>query len=125
MLRSVGSITTGFATWVLLFVGSNSLIKILNPATIEVEAPTNATGVLLLILALSVLSSIIAGWITFKVDRVRALGSSLILGVLLLAGGIVLQSQYWTMLPLWYHLAFLGALIPGVLVGYRLGVTRS
>lgn len=117
MLRSIGSIATGFAAWTLLFLGSNALLKILIPA--------NTTGVLLLILGLSIVFSIIAGWLTFRVDHVRALGSSLILGVLLLAVGIAVQSRYWHVLPLWYHLAFLGALVPGVLVGYRLAVTRS
>ena len=125
MLRSIASIATGFLTWSLLFLTSNAIIGRLFPSAVEIEAPTNSTGVLVLILALSVVFSIVAGWITFKVDRIRALGSSLILGVLLLAVGIVVQLQYWTMLPLWYHLTFLGALIPAVLFGYRLAVTRS
>jgi hypothetical protein len=59
------------------------------------------------------------------VDRIRALGSSLGLGALLLAVGIAVQREYWHILPLWFHLSFLGALVPGVLVGYRLGVTRG
>ena len=125
MLRSIGSIATGFAAWTLLFLGSNALLKLLIPATVAGVGPANSAGVLLLLLGLSIVFSIIAGWLTFRVDRVRALGSSLILGALLLAVGIAVQSQYWHALPLWYHLSFLGALVPGVLVGYRLAVTRS
>lgn len=125
MLRSIGSIATGFAAWTLSFLGSNALLELLIPATIAVEGPANTTGVLVLILGLSIVFSIFAGWLTFRVDRVRALGSSLILGALLLVVGIAVQWQHWHVLPLWYHLSFLGALVPGVLVGYRLAVTRS
>ena len=125
MIRSLGSIAAGFITWTLLFLGSNRLLEWAFPASIEVEEATSGTGMLFVILALSIVFSIVAGWVTFKVDRVRALGSSLALGALLLAVGIAVQLQYWTILPLWYHLSFLGALVPGVLLGYRLAVTRS
>lgn len=125
MLRSLASIAAGFITWTVLFLGSNRLLEWAFPSSIEIEEATSGTGMLLVILALSIVFSIVAGWVTFKVDRVRALGSSLALGALLLAVGIFVQLQYWTILPLWYHLSFLGALIPAVLLGYRLAVTRS
>lgn len=125
MLRSLASIAAGFVTWSVLFLGSNRLLDWTFPATVEVEVATSGTGMLLVILALSIVYSTVAGWVTFKVDRVRALGSSLALGVLLLGVGIMVQLQYRTILPLWYHLCFLGALIPAVLLGYRLAVTRS
>lgn len=125
MLRSIGSIATGFAVWTVLFLGTNALLSLVAPGAFKPDGSTDSTLLLLLIVTLSVLFSVVAGWITFKVDRVRALGSSLILGVLLLAVGIFVQLQYWEVMPLWYHLSFLGALIPGVLVGYRLAVTRS
>lgn len=125
MLRSIGSITAGYVAWSLLFLGSSSLLSLLVPGAFRADGSTDSAAMLLLILALSILTSIVAGWLTFRVDRVRALGSSLILGVLLLATGIMVQRQYWDVMPLWYHLAFLAALVPGVLVGYRLAVTRS
>lgn len=125
MLRSLASIAAGFLTWSVLFLGSNRLLNWAFPGSIEVAEATSGTGMLLLILVLSIVYSVVAGWVTFKVDRVRALGSSLALGALLLGVGIMVQLPYWTILPLWYHLSFLGALIPAVLIGYRLAVTRS
>ena len=125
MLRSIGSIATGFAVWTVLFLGSSALLTAVAPGAFNSDGSTDSAIMLLVILALSVLFSMFAGWVTFTVDRVRALGSSLILGVLLLAVGIFVQLQYWDVMPLWFHLSFLGALIPGVLVGYRLAVTRS
>lgn len=125
MLRSIGSILAGYVVWSLLFLGANAMLSLLAPGAFRPDGSTGSTALLLVILVLSILISIVAGWLTFRVDRVRALGSSLILGVLLLVTGIVVQRQYWEVMPLWYHLAFLAALIPGVLVGYRLAVTRS
>ncbi|MBL8997719.1 MAG: hypothetical protein JNL44_10425 [Gemmatimonadetes bacterium] len=125
MLRSIASITAGFLTWSSLFLATTTLVERLGPGGAGTAAAAPGPGLLGLVLALSIAFSVVAGWVTFKVDRVRALGSSLILGVLLLAVGIVVQRQSWDAMPLWYHLAFLGALVPAVLLGYRLAVTRS
>lgn len=125
MLRSIASITAGFLTWSALFLATTAILGRLRPGGAGAGAAALGPGLLGLVLALSIVFSVVAGWVTFKVDRVRALGSSLILGVLLLAVGIVVQRQSWDAMPLWYHLAFLGALVPAVLLGYRLAVTRS
>jgi hypothetical protein len=44
--------------------------------------------------------------------------------VLLLVVGIYFQSQYWHVMPLWYHLIFLALLIPMCFVGARLAAPR-
>ncbi|MDH5235799.1 MAG: hypothetical protein OEW77_12660 [Gemmatimonadota bacterium] len=126
MLRALSSIAIGFAVWTALFLGGNAMIARFLPGQEPGSgASGSGTGTLLLTLALSILFSIVAGWVTFKVDRVRALGSSLGLGATLLIIGVVVQYQYWDRMPLWYHLGFLGSLVPGVLLGYRLAVTRA
>jgi hypothetical protein len=124
MLRALGSIAIGFAVWTALFLGGNALVDRLLPGG-GTDTGSSGTGALLLTLALSIVFSVVAGWVTFKVDRVRALGSSLGLGATLLIIGVVVQYSYWDLMPLWYHFGFLGSLVPGVLLGYRLAVTRA
>jgi hypothetical protein len=38
---------------------------------------------------------------------------------LLFAFGVFIQAQYWSRIPLWYHLIFLGLLIPMTYLGAK------
>jgi hypothetical protein len=69
--------------------------------------------------------SVISGWTTARIAPAKAFASSVVLGILLLVVGIGVQIQFWDTMPLWYHLLFLGALVPAVLVGYRLVTSRA
>ncbi|MFM7349726.1 MAG: hypothetical protein ACKO01_09585 [Erythrobacter sp.] len=40
--------------------------------------------------------------------------------LLLLGGSIHLHEPTWSSFPLWYHLAFIGSIVPAVLIGGRL-----
>ena len=44
-------------------------------------------------------------------------GGPLWTGILLLATGIAVQLQYWSLLPIWYHLVFLVLLVPSTVAG--------
>ncbi len=78
---------------------------------------TDHTGILLLVLALSVVCSVIAGWVTAAVATRARVGHAVALGILQLAIGIFTQLQYWDAIPLWYHLPFLALLLPGNVLG--------
>ena len=78
----------------------------------------------MLVLILSMIYSVVSGWAAARIARERAFASSVALGVLLLVVGIGVQMQYWDVMPLWYHLLFLVALVPAVLLGYRLATNR-
>ena len=55
----------------------------------------------------------------------RRLRGLTVLAVLLVATGVGVQASVWTLMPVWYHLAFLGLLVPGCLLGARLKGTGS
>jgi hypothetical protein len=70
-------------------------------------------------LALGAVSALTAGYIVARL----APGSArlpLALGVLLLLLFIPLHYVLWEKFPIWYHLSFLGSLVPFVLLGARL-----
>jgi TRAP-type C4-dicarboxylate transport system permease small subunit len=46
--------------------------------------------------------------------------TNLILGILLLAFGILVQVVAWNYMPIWYHLIFLALLIPMTMIGGKL-----
>ena len=125
MLRAIGAIVAGFVVWTVLFLGSNALLTLITPDSFNPDGSTDSAALLALVLVLSVVSSIVSGWVTARIARAQAFGSSVTLGILLLVVGIGVQMQSWEVMPLWYHLLFLVALLPAVLVGYRWAVNRG
>lgn len=124
MLRAIGAIAAGFVVWTVLFLGSNALLTLITPDSFNPDGSTDSAALLVLVLILSIVYSVVSGWLTARIASAKAFGSSVALGIVLLVVGIGVQMQYWEVMPLWYHLLFLGALLPAVLVGYRLAVNR-
>jgi hypothetical protein len=61
--------------------------------------------------------SLASGWTTAIVVGRSAMTPVLILGVILLAVGVLVQGLNWDKLPLWYHLPFLALLVPATVLG--------
>ena len=125
MGRGIGAVVAGFVVWTVLYLGGNALLAAAFPSSFNPDGSTDSAVMLVLILVLSVVYSVVSGWTTARVAQSKAFGSSVALGVLLLIVGIGVQMQYWEVMPLWYHLVFLGALVPAVLLGYRLAMKRA
>lgn len=125
MGRAIGAVVAGFVLWTVLYLGSNSLLSIATPESFNPDGSTDSAALLVLILVLSMVYSVVSGWATARIAPAKAFGSSIALGVLLLLVGIGVQMQFWEVMPLWYHLIFLAALIPAVLVGYRVATNRD
>ena len=74
----------------------------------------------LALLGLSIVCSIASGYATALVARQNGVVRATALGVVLLAVGIAVQAGSWELLPVWYHLTFLVALLPAAVLGGRL-----
>lgn len=133
MLRIILGAIAGFLVWSILWVGSDAVfmaifasyreyIEGFNTA-LQTQQPfeINST-ILFLTLIKSFICSIISGVVTAMIAQENT-KSTILLGVLLLAFGIFIQSIYWNYLPLWYHLAFLVLLIPMSVLGGKLRKT--
>jgi hypothetical protein len=126
MIRKILAVIAGSALWTVLWFGCNALLKSVGllPA-FDGSARFNAPLPLGLLLLSSIVFSVLAGYTTAALaggdDRSR-LGTVWVLAVLQLLFGIFAQAQFWNVLPLWYHLLFLLALVPATIVGGRLRV---
>jgi hypothetical protein len=79
----------------------------------------DGSGLLAALVVVSAALSVAAGYLTARIAPSADGQHALILGVLLLLVGIAVQMQYWKVMPLWYHLAFLAVLVPGCMLGAR------
>ncbi len=134
MLRIILAAIIGFVVWSILWVGSDAVFMAISPSykdymegfqkAIETNQTFEVSSItLLLTLFKSFICSIIAGLITALVAA-ENIKSTIMLGILLLAFGIFIQSVYWNYLPLWYHIPFLLMLIPMSIFGGKLRKTE-
>lgn len=117
MVRGIASVIGGYIVWTVIWLASGAGIQAAMPDAFEETGMTSRTGVLLLLLAVSVFASLASGATAGAVAR-RAPGRhALICSLLLLVTGIGVQASVWNEMPLWYHLPFLVLIVPVNLIG--------
>ncbi len=117
MPRTILAVFVGFALWSLIWLGGGSVLPGLFPGAVGANGSSANTGYLLALAALSVIASLAAGYLARAIAKVSGAAPQLALGVILLLVGIAVESGYWGLLPLWYHLVFLVLLLPATLAG--------
>jgi hypothetical protein len=131
MLRIILGVVAGFVVWMVIWGGSDTILKAVSPdwwgknlkgmedmLTTKQPFRTDST-ILILTLIRGVICSIIAGFVAALVAKENT-KSTLILGIVLLAVGIFVQWIFWEVAPIWYHLSFLILLIPMTILGGKL-----
>ena len=131
MLKIVLGVIAGFVAWSILWVGSDQVLMVSAPtwygahlldmelARANQEPFTADTTILLFNLVRGVIVTILSGFLAaFIANENRR--TPLILGVLLVLVGIAFEAMYWNQIPIWYHLIFLGMLIPVSILGGKL-----
>ncbi len=117
MVRSIMSVVAGFLLWTVLWLGTNSLITVITPGSFNEDGSTDSALILAVILALSVVFSLVSGYVTALIKRSFSNVPVWGLGILLLAVGMFVQISFWAMFPLWYSICFLLFLVPATLLG--------
>ena len=117
MIRSILVVLLGVATWSALWLVENQTVAAVFPDSFAEDGTTQDAGLLVLILALSVVDSLVAGFVTAALSKKSRFGRVLAVGLVLLAIGIMVQVGYWELMPVWYHLSFLALLVPATLIG--------
>ena len=77
-------------------------------------------AILLLFIMVALVISVVSGWLTALVGRDSGRRAAMILAVLLLAVGLMVEITGWAFTPVWYHLVFLGLLVPATMAGAAL-----
>ena len=131
MLKIILGVVAGFIAWTILWLGSDQLLVSFSPGwygnhqhsfETAMENKTSFvpdTTILLMHLGRALIITIMAGFIAAIVagENRRA---PLVLGVLLLLFGIFIQAMAWSYLPIWYHIIFLGMLVPVSVLGGKM-----
>ena len=122
--HSLFYVLLGVIAWTLPWVALHGLAARLFPGSYT-EAGT-PTGALFLAasLALATLLSILAGFLTARLVPFRPMLHALALALVQLALAASIQVQNWSAMPVGYHAAFLGLLVPAHLAGGRLATRR-
>jgi hypothetical protein len=132
MLRVISGVVTGFITWMVVWIGIEKILSAIFP--VAYGAPQKAfemaiknggaftpdTTLLLCHVVIVVFVAALSGFVATKV----ASGSQrapMVLGVVLLAIGVMKAAMTWTPVPIWYHIAFTAILLPMTIVGGKMG----
>ena len=121
--RTLLAVLAGYSVWTILSLNGSAGIRAGWPAEFETfdgGAPITATSPLLVGVLLSVVCSLAAGLTTAAISSQRTSPAAPLLCLLLLATGVGVQASVWSLMPLWYHLAFLILLVPACLAGARI-----
>lgn len=119
-MRRVLGVLTGYLAWTALWLGGNAGLA--GPFADEFETfqgggALSAPAPLAAALGLSIVCSLLGGWLTRRITNCSR--CVLALALALLITGIAVQLDAWDRMPLWYHIGFLAFLVPMTLAGGR------
>ena len=130
MWRIVLGVIAGFIAWLVVWIGSEKILSALwptfgaNQKAFE-EAVKNGgeytadTTMLLTHLVLGSAVSVMAGIFAALIARENTT-APLVVGILLLALGLLKAVMSWKYVPIWYHLIFTSILLPLAILGGKL-----
>jgi hypothetical protein len=131
MVRIVLGVIAGFFAWALVWFGIEQMLSALWPEwygapqrafqeAIEKGGQfTAATRLLLMHIVIGSIVSVLAGWLAALSARENK-RAPLVLGLLLLAFGLLKAALSWPYVPLWYHVLFTALLLPMTMLGGKL-----
>ena len=125
MARGVAGVVGGLVAWFIVATLLNFPLRWWWQGYVEAESPMTFTLPMLAArLAIGVLASLAAGFVLAMIAK-RAGRGALILGIVLVALFIPVHYGLWDKFPVWYHAAFIVSLVPFVLLGARIAVSRT
>ncbi len=120
MKRLIFALVAGLVLWVLVVTLLNRGLRAGIPGYALAEPTMTFTlGMKVARLILGALASLAAGAATGRIAPSRT-GLPWVLGAVILAAFIPIHIQLWAKFPVWYHLVFLGTLVPLVALGAAL-----
>lgn len=134
MARIVLGVIAGFFAWAITWFGSEMALSAMLPelygapqrafqAAIENGGQFTAdTTLLLMHIVLGSIVSVMSGFLAALIARENK-RAPLVLGVLLLALGVMKAALSWPYVPVWYHVSFTALLIPMAMMGGKLKTT--
>ena len=122
MKKTIAALLSGYIVWTLIWFAGNAGLRAAHVLPPNAKQPLAALTPLFALLLVALVCSLVGGYVAAAVSRSSAKLTIPLLGFLLFATGCFVQSTVWQLMPDWYHLAFLGLLIPATMLG---AVVRS
>jgi hypothetical protein len=124
-LRGCLAVIASFVAWFGVATAGNFVVRWLIPGYTEVERAMDFSfGMLVARLVLAAVTSVAAGAVCAAISRHSRL-AAYIFALLLLALFVPVHASLWHKFPIWYHIIFLGTLVPLILLGARLPGLRK
>lgn len=117
MIKIALGVLTGFALWPVLWLGSGAIARQVMPGAYTEGQPVTDKTYLVLFLILPFVYSIVAGYAAAWVAGGEWVRAMFILCFIQVSIGLFVQYTYWSLMPGWYHIIFLGLIIPGIMIG--------
>lgn len=135
-MRIIVGVVAGFIAWLFVWLGVEMVLSAIWPAwfgahqqafqaAITNGAPfTPDTTIMVIHIVCGGVIAAVSGLIAAHLagDHVRA---PLVMGIVLLAMGLMKAMMSWSLVPIWYHALFTAALLVMPLVGGRTGIRRG
>jgi hypothetical protein len=125
MARALGSFVAGLVAWVLIVSLINRGLRIGLPGYAAAEPTLSFTLTMMAArLTMAAATSVIAGVVVGLIAR-SGTAVAAVLGTLILVAFIPSHVRLWNSFPIWYHLTFLGTLVPLVVLGAWLAARKT
>ena len=123
MLRSIVSVSASLLVWMAVATLVNRALGAAWPAyALATPAMAFTLPMMIARLLMGAVATLAAGGAAQAAGQRRWL--ALVTGCLLLVFFLPVHVQLWQRFPLWYHLTFLGSLVPLAVAGGRVARTR-
>jgi len=120
MKRAALAFAAGLVVWLLLISLLDRALRLALAGYADAELTMSFTlGMLVSRLIIAALTSLIAGAIAAWIAPASG-PVPLLLGLTLLVAFLPVHLRLWSQFPLWYHVVFLGTLVPLIVLGSRL-----
>lgn len=122
--RAFLAILAGAVVWAVLWISFTQGAQRALPEILRPEQPITHAGALLAFIAVSAALSVLAGFVTAAAGGKQPMAAVWALAVLQLTLGIIAETSYWSLMPVWYHLVFLALIVPATVYGGALQLGR-
>ena len=113
-------IIAGYVVWTILWLAGNAALGASFRDAYQVFADGGQFDDPMLLsfsLVLSVVCSVVAGFVAARVGREKANAAVWGAALALLVTGIGVQASAWDRMPVWYHVVFLALIVPACRFG--------
>lgn len=117
-MKTTLAVIVGYITWSVIWLGGNAVFRAMALTPPDQAVRIEDFRALVALLVLSIVASGVSGYVTHVISSAKV-ASYACLGLLLVTG-IFVQWSIRSLLPPWYHVAFLLLLAPVFLLASRI-----